>query len=60
MRTYQFDEPHLADDDQHLVDAELARWKPWEREQYRLLLLRQNGPGVWVAKLMARTPQARR
>jgi CRISPR-associated endonuclease/helicase Cas3 len=49
LRTYQLDEPHPAGDDQHLVDAELAHWKPWEREQNRLLLLRQNGPGVWSA-----------
>jgi CRISPR-associated endonuclease/helicase Cas3 len=48
VRTYQLDEPHPAGDDQPLVDAELARWKPWEREQYRLLLLRENAPGVWV------------
>jgi hypothetical protein len=48
VRTYQLNEPHPAGDDQHLVDAELARWKPWEREQYRLLLLRQSGSGVWL------------
>ena len=47
VRTNQFDEPQPAGDDQHLLDAELARWKPWEREQYRLLLLRQSGSGVW-------------
>ena len=48
VRTYQLDEPHPAGDNQPLVDAELARWKPWEREQYRLLLLRQSGTGVWL------------
>jgi CRISPR-associated endonuclease/helicase Cas3 len=48
VRTYQLDEPHPAGDSQHLVDAELARWKPWEREQYQLLLLRQSGTGVWT------------
>jgi CRISPR-associated endonuclease/helicase Cas3 len=48
VRTHQLDEPHPAGDDQHLVDAELARWKPWERQQYRLLLLREDAPGVWV------------
>jgi CRISPR-associated endonuclease/helicase Cas3 len=48
VRTNQFDEPQHAGDDQHLVDAELARWKPWEREEYRLLLLRQGGTEVWL------------
>jgi len=48
VRTYQLDEPHPDGDSQPLVDAELAQWKPWEREQYRLLLLRENGHGVWV------------
>jgi CRISPR-associated endonuclease/helicase Cas3 len=48
-RTYQLAEPGDAGDDQSLADAELARWKPWEREQYRLLVLRPNGPGAWQA-----------
>jgi hypothetical protein len=50
MRTYQLDEPHFTGDEQVLVDAQLAQWKRWEREQYRLLLLRQKGPGVWVTE----------
>src|ERR1700738_2631889 len=48
VRTNQFDEPQPAGDAQHLLDAELVRWKPWEREEYRLLLLRQGGTGVWL------------
>jgi CRISPR-associated endonuclease/helicase Cas3 len=55
VHTYQLDEPHPAGDNQHLVDAELARWKPWEREQYRLLLLRQNGTEVWLATAQGTT-----
>jgi CRISPR-associated endonuclease/helicase Cas3 len=50
VRAYQLDEAHFTVNDQPLVDAELARWKPWEREQYPLLLLRQNGPGIWVTE----------
>jgi CRISPR-associated endonuclease/helicase Cas3 len=56
--TYQLDEPHPAGDDQPLVDAELARWKPWEREQYRLLLLQQNEPEGWLAKALGKTRRA--
>jgi CRISPR-associated endonuclease/helicase Cas3 len=52
--TYQLDEPQPAGDDQDLVDAELARWKPWEREQYRLLLLRQSGTGVWIGSAQSK------
>jgi CRISPR-associated endonuclease/helicase Cas3 len=48
-RTYQLAEPDDAGDDQPLADAEMARWKPWEREQYRLLVLRPKGLGVWRA-----------
>ena len=48
VRTYQLDEPGPAGDNQHMVDAELVRWKPWEREQFRLLLLRQAGAGGWL------------
>ncbi len=42
-RKYQLDEPLPAGDAQPLVDAELARWRSWEREQYRLLLVRPRG-----------------
>jgi hypothetical protein len=55
VRTYQLDEPNPAGDDQPLINAELAQWKPWEREQYRLLLLRQNEPEGWLAKAQGRT-----
>jgi CRISPR-associated endonuclease/helicase Cas3 len=48
-RTYQLAEPGDAGEDQPLVDAELARWKPWELEQYRLLVLRLVRPGAWRA-----------
>lgn len=48
-RIYQLAEPNHAGSDQPLVDAELARWKHWERVQYRLLVLRPRGPGAWEA-----------
>jgi CRISPR-associated endonuclease/helicase Cas3 len=48
VRTNQFDEAQPVGNDQNLVDAELARWKPWEREEYRLLLLQESGTGVWL------------
>jgi CRISPR-associated endonuclease/helicase Cas3 len=48
VRAHQFGEPQPPSEEQHLFDAELGRWKPWEREQYRLLILRQTGSGVWL------------
>jgi hypothetical protein len=48
VRAHHFGEPQPPSEEQHLFDAELGRWKPWEREQYRLLILRQTGSGVWV------------
>jgi CRISPR-associated endonuclease/helicase Cas3 len=48
-RTYQLAEPDDAGEDQPLLDAELARWKPWELEQYRLLVLRLVRSGAWRA-----------
>jgi CRISPR-associated endonuclease/helicase Cas3 len=55
VRTHQFGEPQPARDEQHLFDAELARWKPWEREQYRLLLLRESGAGVWLGTAQSKS-----
>jgi CRISPR-associated endonuclease/helicase Cas3 len=48
-RNYQLAEPDHTDNDRPLVDVELLRWKPWEREQYRLLVLRPNGSDEWQA-----------
>jgi CRISPR-associated endonuclease/helicase Cas3 len=53
VRTDQFDEAQVAGDSQQILDAELARWKPWEREQYKLLLLKESGTGIWFARVQS-------
>jgi CRISPR-associated endonuclease/helicase Cas3 len=48
VRIDQFDEAQVAGDQKRILDTEMARWKPWERDQYKLLLLGQSSPGMWV------------